>query len=141
MKNIETIETMEELVQKLHALQKLHSDSLKESRGKYKKFFSTSILRFIRQTEEKYLEFPGIDGAKLERVKVNVKKTLASCNNFTTAINRTVRGFEQALRKARSSETKLPVLDYVYYMLAVFHETEVTVRELQAAINRGRVTA
>ena len=35
MKNIETIETMEELVQKLHALQKLHSEALKESRGKY----------------------------------------------------------------------------------------------------------
>lgn len=141
MKDIETIETMEEIVQKLHALQKLHSDSLKESRGKYKKFFSASILRFIRQTEEKYLEFPGIDVTKLERVKVSVKKTLAACNNFTTAINRTVRGFEQALRKARSSETKLPVLDYVYYFLAVFHETEVTVRELQAAINKGRVTA
>ena len=135
------IETLEELVQKLHALQKLHSDALKESRGKYKKFFSASILRFIRQTEEKYLEFPGIDGAKLEKIKVSVKKTLTSCNNFTTAINRTVRGFEQALRKARSSETKLPVLDYVYYMLAVFHETEVIVRELQAAINKGRVTA
>ena len=133
------IETLEELVQKLHALQKLHSDALKESRGKYKKFFSTSILRFIRQTEEKYLEYPGIDGAKLERVKIGVKKTLASCSNLTTAINRTVRGFEQALRKAHSSETKLPVLDYVYYMLAVFHETEVTVRELQAAINKGRV--
>lgn len=132
---------MEELVQKLHALQKLHSDALKESRGKYKRFFSASILRFIRQTEEKYLELPGIDGAKLEKVKVSVKKTLVSCNNLTAAINRTVRGFEQALRKAHSSETKLPVLDYVYYMLAVFHETEVTVRELQAAINRGRVTA
>ena len=128
-------------MQKLHALQKLHSDALKESRGKYKKFFSTSILRFIRQTEEKYLEFPGIDGAKLERVKASVKKTLATCSNITTAINRTVRGFEQALRKAQSSKTKLPVLDYVYYMLAVFHETEVTVRELQAAVNRGRVTA
>lgn len=139
--NTREIETLEELVQKLHALQKLHSDALKESRGKYKKFFSASILRFIRQTEEKYLEFPGIEGAKLERVKVSVKKTLASCNNLTAAINRTVRGFEQALRKARSSETKLPVLDYVYYMLAVFHETEVTVRELQAAINKGRVTA
>ena len=135
------IETLDELVQKLHALQKLHSDALKESRGKYKKFFSASILRFIRQTEEKYLEFPGIDGAKLEKIKVSVKKTLASCNNFTTAINRTVRGFEQALRKASNSETKLPVLDYVYYFLAVLHETEVTVRELQAAINRGRVTA
>lgn len=132
---------MEELVQKLHALQKLHSDALKESRGKYKRFFSASILRFIRQTEEKYPEFPGIDGTKLEKVKVSVKKTLASCNNFTTALNRTVRGFEQALRKAHSSETKLPVLDYVYYMLAVFHETEVIVRELQAAINKGRVTA
>lgn len=139
--NTETTETLEELVQKLHALQKLHSDALKESRGKYKKFFSTSILRFIRQTEEKYLEYPGIDGAKLERVKASVKKSLVSCNNFTTAINRTVRGFEQALRKVRSSETKLPVLDYVYYMLAVFHETEVTVKELQAAINKGRVTA
>ncbi len=135
------IETLEELVQKLHALQKLHSDALKESRRKYKKFCSTSILRFIRQTEEKYLEYPGIDGTKLERVKVSVKKTLASCNNLTAAINRTVRGFEQALRKARSSETKLPVLDYVYYFLAVFHETEVTVRELQAVINKGRVTA
>ena len=141
MKNIETIETMEEIVQKLHALQKLHSDAMKEARGKYKKFFSASILRFIRQTEEKYLELPGIDRTKLERVKVSVKKTLTSCNNFTTAINRTVRGFEQALRKAHSSETKLPVLDYVYYMLAVFHETEVTVKELQAAINSGRVTA
>lgn len=141
MKDIKTIETLEELVQKLHALQKLHSDALKESRGKYKKFFSTSILRFIRQTEEKYLEFPGIDGAKLERVKASVKKTLATCSNITTAINRTVRGFEQALRKAQSSKTKLPVLDYVYYMLAVFHETEVTVRELQAAVNKGRVTA
>lgn len=139
--NTREIETLEELVQKLHALQKLHSDALKESRGKYKKFFSTSILRFIRQTEEKYLEFPGIDGAKLERVKASVKKTLATCSNITTAINRTVRGFEQALRKAQSSKTKLPVLDYVYYMLAVFHETEVTVRELQAAVNRGRVTA
>lgn len=139
--NTETIETMEELVQKLHALQKLHSDALKESRGKYRRFFSASILRFIRQTEEKYLEYPGIDGAKLERVRTSVKKTLASCNNLTTAINRTVRGFEQALRKARNSETKLPVLDYVYYMLAVFHETEVTVRELQVAINKGRVTA
>lgn len=135
------IETLEELVQKLHALQKLHSDALKESRGKYKKFFSASILRFIRQTEEKYLEYPGIDGTKLERVKVSVKKTLASCNNLTAAINRTVRGFEQALRKARSSKAKLPVLDYVYYFLAVFHETEVTVRELQAVINKGRVTA
>jgi hypothetical protein len=33
------------------------------------------------------------------------------------------------------------MLDYIYYMLAVFHEVEVTVRELQAAINKGRVTA
>ena len=139
--NTETIETMEELVQKLHALQKLHRDAMKESRGKYKRFFSASILRFIRQTEEKYLDYPGIDGAKLERVKVGVKKTLASCSNLTTAINRTVRGFEQALRKARSSEAKLPVLDYVYYLLAVFHETEVTVKELQSSINKGRVTA
>lgn len=134
-------ETLEELVQKLHALQKLHNDALKESRGKYKRFFSASILRFIRQTEEKYLEFPGIDGAKLERVKLSVKKTLVSCNNLTTAINRTARGFEQALRKARSSETKLPVLDYVYYMLAIFRETEVNVRELQAAVNRACVKA
>lgn len=137
----ETIETMEELVQKLHALQKLHSDALKESRGKYRRFFSASILRFIRQTEEKYLEYPGIDGTKLERVKASVKKTLVSCNNLTTAINRTVRGFEQALRKARNSETKLPVLDYVYYMLAIFRETEVNVRELQAAVNRACVKA
>lgn len=141
MKDINAIETLEELVQKLHALQKLHSDALKESRGKYKRFFSASILRFIRQTEEKYLEFPGIDGTKLERVKISVKKTLVSCNNLTTAINRTVRGFEQALRKARNSETKLPVLDYVYYMLAIFHETEVTVKELQAAVNRACVKA
>lgn len=138
--NTETIETLEELVQKLHALQKLHHDSMKESRGKYKRFFSASILRFIKQTEEKYLEYPGIDGTKLERVKVSVKKTLSSCSNLTTAINRTVRGFEQALRKARNSETKLPVLDYVYYLLAVFHETEVTVKELQSSINKGRVT-
>ena len=141
MKDINTIETMEELVQKLHALQKLHRDAMKESRGKYKRFFSASILRFIRQTEEKYTEYPGIDGTKLERVKVSVKKTLSSCSNLTTAINRTVRGFEQALRKARNSDTKLPTLDYIYYMLAVFHEVEVTVRELQTAINRGRVTA
>ena len=36
---------------------KVYSDAMKESRGK--KFFSASILRFIRQTEEK---IPGIPG-------------------------------------------------------------------------------